>query len=325
MASDCRDGFRGSLIGTFCGDALGMPFEGWPPEMIKKEIGEVQQMYEARLGAGTYTDDTQMMIALLESLVENEGFDGEDMALRMAKAYDPKRGYGRGTEIALKKILEGVPWEKAGKGLFKGGSYGNGAAMRIAPMGLLYFDDLKKMERMVVDSSRMTHNHPLGIEGALIQAKGVALALSKKEREELDPFSFLEEIRDLVKSKRGEWRRSLLLIEDLLENRKAGHPPSKEEVANTLGNNSSAKGSVPTALYSFLAHPKSFKEAVSYAVGLGGDTDTIGAMTGALAGAFHGLTGIPEEWYKALERGEKGREYVVEMADRLFFIRESLK
>jgi poly(ADP-ribose) glycohydrolase ARH3 len=94
--------------------------------------------------------------------------------------------------------------------------------------------------------------------------------------------------------------------------------PLPEEVAETLGNGIEAQLSVPTALYAFTAHYDSFAQAVLYAVRLGGDTDTIGAMTGAIAGAFHGASAIPPNWLDALENGPQGRDYVTALADNLY-------
>jgi poly(ADP-ribose) glycohydrolase ARH3 len=74
---------------------------------------------------------------------------------------------------------------------------------------------------------------------------------------------------------------------------------------------------VPTALYCFLSHAESFEDAVAYAVSLGGDTDSIAAMTGAIAGAYHGSRAIPERWRSTLEEGAKGARYVEKLADRL--------
>ncbi len=133
--------FAGALLGTFSGDALGMPFEGRTHRQIQKQVGRVDRMIHARLGAGTYTDDTEMMIAVAESLMECRGFDGLDMARRFVDGFNPERGYGRGTVLALAQIKRGVPWREAGLSVFSGGSYGNGAAMRIAPIALVYTND----------------------------------------------------------------------------------------------------------------------------------------------------------------------------------------
>jgi len=94
--------------------------------------------------------------------------------------------------------------------------------------------------------------------------------------------------------------------------------PNVIEVMETLGNGIEAHLSVPAAVYAFTAHYDSFSEAVRFAIHLGGDTDTIAAMTGAIAGALHGASGIPPNWREAMEDSDLGRDYVLTLADRLF-------
>ncbi len=132
-----KDHASGSLIGTFVGDALGMPVEGWPADRIKQRHGRVDEMLDARLGAGTYTDDTQMMIALARSMVRSEGIDRQVLARSFLDHYDPNRGYGRGTRRVM-NLWEGVDPAEASNRIFDGGSFGNGASMRTAPLGLVY-------------------------------------------------------------------------------------------------------------------------------------------------------------------------------------------
>jgi len=87
------DRARGALLGTFVGDALGMPFEGVEPARVPEHL----EMLDARRGRGTYTDDTQMAIALAESLLDHGGVDARALGRAFAGAYDPRRGYGSGT------------------------------------------------------------------------------------------------------------------------------------------------------------------------------------------------------------------------------------
>ncbi len=98
-----------------------------------------------------------------------------------------------------------------------------------------------------------------------------------------------------------EYGRKLNAIAQLLE-----AAPTINEVAAVLGNDIRAHTAVPAAIYAFLSHPRSFADAVTYAVQLGGDRDTIGAMTGAIAGARHGVTAIPRGWLDALDNTGKG-------------------
>lgn len=278
-----RDRVIGAFLGTFVGDALGMPFEGWTAEEISAHYGEVREMLPARLGAGTYTDDTEMMIGLAESLLRCRGIDGADLARTFCRNFDMKRGYGPGTAGVLHFLRQGESWEEASQKVFPGGSYGNGAAMRVAPVACFYAREPAQLRRAAIDSARVTHAHPLATEAAALQAYAISLALTSA-----GPIDVFEST------------------------------PSRMEVIARLGNNSRATRSVCTAIYAFLRHPESFEEALVYAVNLGGDTDTIGAMTGAISGAYHGKQGIPERWLDKLEDGPKGRRYVEELAAELW-------
>lgn len=309
---DLTDKFSGALLGTHVGDALGMPVEGSSPLSIRKLYGQLREMLDARLGRGTYTDDTEMMIALAESLVRKKGFDGEDLAHSFLDNFDFQRGYGAGTRRALELIRSGIDWREAGAKVFQGGSYGNGSAMRIAPVGCLYFHDLEQVINVAFESSLITHAHPLGKEGAALQASAVALALKSDPEKQLDPEPFLAALREQL-SADSPFQEKLQSISELIKKEE----PDVEEVAEELGNDSRALCSAPPAIYSFLRYSDDFEEALVFAVGLGGDTDTIAAMAGAIAGAYKGKSAIPARWLNALERGKKGADYIEELAFEL--------
>ena len=94
--------------------------------------------------------------------------------------------------------------------------------------------------------------------------------------------------------------------------------PSPPQVVEKLGGNAlTVQYCVPAGLYSVLRHPDSFEKAVGFAVRLGGDADSIGAIAGALAGAYHGVKAIPAAWTRPLENEERGREFVIELARQL--------
>jgi poly(ADP-ribose) glycohydrolase ARH3 len=157
-----RDRARGALLGTFVGDALGMPFEGVEHRAIPSAV----EMVQARLGRGTYTDDTQMMIALAESLIERGQVEEEQLARELQAAYDPARGYGRGTRRVLELWRNGVPVAEAAGQLFGGqGSRTNGAAMRVAPVAVCFREDPERLLSEAARRARVTHTHPIGIDG----------------------------------------------------------------------------------------------------------------------------------------------------------------
>jgi len=313
-----KDKFIGCMLGTHVGDALGMPVEGYDWKTIEAKYGELREMFDARMGVGTYTDDTEMMIGIAESLVECEGFNGRDMADRFVRLYNPERGYGGGTVRALSLIKKGIDWNLAGERVFGGGSFGNGSSMRIAPIGAFYYDKSDDLRKIAYESSNITHAHPYGKEGAALQAFAVAKAINSDPSEELEKQSFVSDLITFVTEESKLYKAKLKHVKELLE-----CVSDKAEVINRLGNDSSAPNSVPTAIYSFISHNHDFEDSVSYAVSLGGDTDTIGAMTGAISGAYHGKSGMPESWLDVLENGERGRDYIEMLAEKLWKLKAS--
>jgi len=308
---DLKSKFLGALTGTAVGDALGMPVQGWTLESIKLEYGEIREMLDGWLPAGHYTDDTEMMIGIAESLIENKGFNGDHLAKTFIKNFNAYRGYGP-THRVLQWISQGEAWDKASAKLFGSGSYGNGAAMRIAPIGIFYHDNPEELCSIAYKSSQITHAHELGKEGATLQAYSIALAVSTAPTQ-LKTQSFLKKLSAFIK-KDTVYTQKVKIIGKLLAEK-----PDKIKVIEELGNGIEAFNSVPTAIYSFLSHHDSFEAAIVYAISLGGDTDTIGAMTGAISGAYHGIDSIPERWKKKLEKAN----YIKELAEKLWSIHAS--
>ena len=288
----------GALLGTFVGDALGMPYEG----RASDEIPERVEMIDARLGRGTYTDDTQMMIALAESLIACGRIDQHHLAQAFRDAYDPDRGYGGGTRRVLELWAAGTPVAAAATEIFDGhGSRGNGAAMRIAPVAVRFAHEPVRLRVEAAVSARLTHTHPVGVDAAVVQATAIAAALRGED--------VLRAARAAART--PELTSSLREVEELLAARRR-----PRDVRVRLGNSSDACQSVCAAIYSATAHC-TFELAVTLAVRLGGDTDTIAAMTGAIAGACCGATSIPVRWLDALEDGDRGRSHIESLAPLL--------
>jgi len=302
-----RDGFRGALLGAAVGDALGRPLKGWSAGRIAREHGTVRELLPPR---GRYTEDTQLTIVVAEWLLEDEPLDAHALARRIEREHEADRGYGRTTTDFLRRLRAGESWDTAADHAFARGSFGNGAAARIAPCALLFHQDRGQMERVAETAASVTHVHPLGIAGAILQARQIAQAL-RARAEPLDSVAFVVELRSSTSS--IEFRQKLRTVEETL-----GHRPSAEAVRDRLGINATALGSVATALYGFLSQARSFEDALIFAVNLGGESDSIGAMTGAIAGAYHGAAAIPRRWLDGLERGAKGRDHLERLADRLF-------
>jgi len=232
--------FLGALVGTAVGDAIGSGFE-W------QRVAELQAIEWAadRRELLAYTDDTHMMIGMAESLVQKEGFDGEHMAHVFIRNYEmePWRGYGPGPPNVFRMIRAGEDWNKAAEKLYHGGSYGNGAAMRIAPVAVFYHNDLTMLREVAFRSSQITHSHVLGKEGAALQAYAIALAVGWESGRLFDSRGFISRLDELIQHE--TYRKKLESLTMLLGE------GDKAKVVAELGNTVEAFNSVPTAIYSF--------------------------------------------------------------------------
>jgi poly(ADP-ribose) glycohydrolase ARH3 len=280
--------FTGCLLGVAIGDSLGARREGSAGS--RSEVTDL---------APRYTEDTAMTLGVAASLAEQKEFHYWHMAGRLIWNYEqePWRRYGHTLTRVFRMMRSGMMgFGMLDRDLYPDGSYGNGAAMRVAPVGLLYHDDPRALRDAAYHCASITHSHVLGLEGAILQACAVALAVLTK-RGELNSTEFLGALRMITTAE--PYQEKLRTIIGFLAER-----PGPEQVIAALGNGESSLDSVPTAIYSFLAAPD-FRNAVLSAVSLGGDADTIGSMTGAIAGACYGVEGIPSQWRETLEnRGQ---------------------
>jgi len=177
--------------------------------------------------------------------------------------------------------------------------------MRVAPIGVFYHNNPALLREVACKSSQITHAHNLGKEGAALQAHAIAL-VTNLQPQAFNHSDFLARIIDYAQDE--VYKQKLERIKGLLAR------SDKTRVVIELGNGIEAFNSVPTAIYSFLVHPDSLARAVLYAISLGGDTDTIGAMTGAISGAYLGIESIPDSWRSKLEN----RLYIEELAEKLW-------
>jgi poly(ADP-ribose) glycohydrolase ARH3 len=299
---DLRDRFRGCLLGLAIGDALGATYEGEPASFIYARYPSPQELFGRDQDVLGYSDDTQMTIGVAEALVEDGEIRAETLCRKFIWNYVPARGYGRGARRILEAMEEGRDYVAVADEVFPGGSYGNGAAMRVAPLGLLFANDPEKLSQQTALQSAVTHRHPLGIEGAQIIACAVAAAV---DAESIDKQLFLDRIRPACTQ--AAFFERLERLSEL--------PPHR--IAE-LGNGIEAAESVMTAVACFLTWPDSYVDAVGNAILLGGDTDTIAAMSGAISGAYLGIEAIPSATLAKLENDGKGRDYLFALADRLF-------
>jgi poly(ADP-ribose) glycohydrolase ARH3 len=286
-----RDKYRGALVGVAVGDGLGAPFEGHQGPVSPAQITLVELDYLCL----HHTDDTEMTLALAESLLYTGDLDQHHLALTFARRWErqPDRGYGAGTAALLSRISGGDPWKETAEAQFSGhGSFGNGAAMRVAPVALWAGGDPVLAAEVARHSAAVTHTHPEGVDGAAVQAAAVAVALAHPTTQPVDAAAFLDQVQAVAVT--SVLIQQLDLVASLLDE-------GDSDGSKRVGTGVEAHEAVPAAIYCFLCHPGSFRDTIRMAIGLGGDTDTIAAMAGAISGACLGQRAIPQPWLDRTE------------------------
>ncbi|KAG2500291.1 hypothetical protein HYH03_001869 [Edaphochlamys debaryana] len=357
-----------------CGDVLGAAVEGWEPQRLAVAFPQgLSRFQQTDRGFGCYTDDSQMAIALARCLVDS---GGRCYAVAAARAYATEfelhRGYGGTAYKVLQELRrEGADPERVatiGSKHIPGGSFGNGGAMRIAPLGLVYRHAPPSVVReAVAEALRCTHVHPTAVDGALV----VALAVGYLSTRQPGPGpvavpapSDLEAAGGLggnaaQGSGQGQGGEGVATAAGLLEHLLAhaellqtpGMRAKLETLRQALSSATTLKAAsqpwsayLPSpgwaaemALHNALAEPFQIRaddaaavalqalcchwacpeDAIVAAVHFGGDTDTIAAITGAMAGALHGTRWLPQAWVSNLENGKAGRDEVLQLAAKL--------
>ena len=304
-AVDLRSKFCGAMVGTGLGDAIGELAFRWPSkEALLATVACRREL--------SYTDDTAMALGLAESIDEVGGVDRQHLGDTFRRNYwrEPWRGYASGPPTVFSRVeQEGMSYVDAAWALYGGeGSFGNGAAMRIAPVGL-YFWSAPDLYEQALLSATVTHAHPIGVDGAALQARAVAQAVALDPRNPFPTERFLTALRDTART--PEMRQKMSLVGRLLEDETS--PPT---AARALGQGVAVQRSQPFALYSFLRHSDSFEETLFCAVLHGGDRDTMGAMACAVSGAYLGCRAIPAAWHETLENRHRLEQLGARLAEK---------
>ncbi len=288
--SSIANRFQGCILGLALGDAMGAPFEGGVAErLLWRLIGRTRD------GKMRWTDDTQMTFDIVQSLIARGDIDQDDLAKRFAASYRWSRGYGPATSRVLKRVSRGVPWEIASTSVYRGGSFGNGAAMRAPAVGLFFANRPLALDDAARRSAVVTHAHPLGIEGALLIARATTAALRGDSPSTILDFAAAS----------CQLPPMLTRLTTAREWIATGNTPSTPAVKKHLGNGIAAAESCVTALYLALRfHGAPFVELQRFVATLGGDADTIGAMAGAIWGTLNGAGALPSEALNRLEQRE---------------------
>lgn len=299
----------GCMLGAAIGDALGKQNEGRKrSDILKKGYATDYGKAPAgcpgdKLRAGQYTDDTEQMLVLAQSIVECSGFDVRDFSDKIARwgkevMKDPVRKslIGPASSGAIARLNSGTGWKESGSEIPSCGS-----AMRAAPIGLFY-KGLDEVESNAALSSIPTHRSESAVAGAVAVAIGVRCALDG-----MDCFNIISETAGRAAKHDIDLGKKIWFS---FSKREA--PP--EEVFYELGTSYLVYETVPCAFYCFSRYFEDPERAIIEAVNTGGDTDSIACITGALSGAMHGADSFPERWIEGLEN----REYILHLAGMIF-------
>jgi len=294
----------GALYGLAIGDALGMPTQSLSREEIGRRFGvltgfepaDADHPIAASMAAGSITDDTEQALLLARALIEGGGHIAAEAFARELIAWEERmraRGsldlLGPSTRRAATAILAGTPVDEAGR---SGDT--NGAAMRIAPVGIAVASgDLHALVDRVEEASRVTHNTGVAIAGAAAVAAAVSAGVAGA--------TVAESIRIAVEAarlgaSRGRWVAGASVarrIEWAAGLAHGGSGTALRDLYELVGTSLATQESVPAAFGVLALHPDDPWVACLAAASLGGDCDTIAAMAGAIGGACHGVSALP--------------------------------
>lgn len=301
--------FQGCLVGLACGDYLGAPVEFFKN---RKEVEHFFGGKELKISSktdetnkrripGHYTDDTSMALCLAESLIKN-GFNVKDQFLSYRQWLleglntpygDNAFGIGQHTFKMLTSLDENALPNEIDHQERHGG---NGALMRCAPLGLMYFNDLAVLKEKTIKATIITHNNFDAVWSCVVLNSFIAYSLLCYNKSNFTGhfISRYPECPDNIKN---------ILLVDYSALPKYYDFDNSGFVLNTL----------QIVLYSFF-QSTNVRDSITAAVFMGGDTDTQGAITGALAGSYYGFDNIPTEWTKTLLNGE----FIENIATRLY-------
>lgn len=275
---------RLSLEGLSCGDAFGERFFAAGESaaaMIKERSLPAPPWF--------FTDDTLMALSIVELLKNRGTINQNELAKSFGLKYDSSRAYGAAMHDLLPKLRKKPEsWKDIASKLFRGeGSFGNGSAMRVAPLGAYFADDLEKTVEQAELSSVITHSHPEAIAGAIAVAVAAAMACQYKVRNTLP--SITEFIGDIL-----EFTPMSYVRKGLEKAQALAADTSIAMASRVLGNGSAvtAPDTIPFALWAAARHLNNYEEAIWHTASAQGDQDTNCAIVGGVVVLYSGMSSI---------------------------------
>ena len=301
LQQDLRDKFRGVLLGLATGDALGAPLEFQPARDPNNYVTEMIGGGWLKLQPGEWTDDTQMTLCIVDSLLARRVFDPDDIAQRfVAWLHSSPPDVGNHTHHVLSSIARGVQWEEASvkAQVTSPSNAPNGSLMRCAPLALFFYRHPDYVATLSPVLSRITHAHTDCEQSCVFLNVAIALLLMGADKH----TAITSAERACIHASDGLRARIRRAQESKNETSPGGY------VLDTL----------EVAVWAFL-HTSSLELALLEVINRGDDADTVGAVTGALAGAYYGMASIPTRWLNLLQ----DREELIDKSDRLLEIAEA--
>lgn len=285
-----------SLQGLAFGDAFG---DRWFGILRRQGTAALEARTPPAEPLWRWTDDTAQAVVLVRELAEGGGIVDQDrLALSFAAAYaeDTHRGYGASMHDVLRRIQAGEPWNEVVAGQFGGqGSWGNGAAMRAAPLGAWHSGDLDVAAEQAARQSAVSHHHPEAVTGAVAVALAAALAARSRGGPAPARPDFLRAVAERLPD--SDVRSGVRIAARMPEHTSVRH------AAEVLGSGYRMSGpdTVPYALWCAAGHLDDLHESLWVTVGGRGDIDTTCAVAGGVVAARTGVGGLPPAWHTARE------------------------
>jgi ADP-ribosylglycohydrolase len=274
-----------SLAGLAVGDAFGgrILLPGDHPSVLGRQLPSAPW---------AWSDDTEMACSVFDVLTRHGHLDQEALAANFATHYNPDRGYGAGVARLLLQFRDGDSWRRTAATAFGGqGSWGNGAAMRVAPLGAWMHHDLDLAAYQAELSAVVTHAHPDAVAGAIAVAVAAATAAATPD---ISGPALLEAV--LTKVPPGRVCDGIKTATTL-----TGADPREAAAALGAGREIAAHDTVPLSLWIAACHLGDYADALWTVAQLAEDVDTVGAIVGGIVAAGTGLAGIPDTWRAACE------------------------